>query len=97
MDDKELNEIEARANAATSGPWPETVWYGEEGGHASVGPHHNSDDPEEDDDWGKAELDAKFISHARTDVPKLVAEVRRLEDTIGSLVRQITTLKMGIK
>lgn len=30
--------------------------------------------------WAKSAADAEFIAHARTDVPALVAEVRRLQN-----------------
>lgn len=66
---KRLNEIEARANAATPGPWewgPQDGWLGTEGGVA-VGWK-----------WGTLtqEADGQFIAHARTDVPALVAALR---------------------
>jgi hypothetical protein len=73
MTDKHLNEIEARANAASPGPWGcKWVYRGatrtaflmrEEGDGWFVGPN----------------LDATFIAHARQDVPALIAEVRRLQ------------------
>ena len=67
-----LNEIEARANAATEGPWF---------------PNRYSDDWEvcgELDDNGNPALvaseavgtDAEFIAHARTDVPDMAAALR---------------------
>lgn len=51
----ELDAIEARANAATPGPWDE--------------PGFSALDA----------CDARFVAHARTDVPRLIAEVRRLQ------------------
>ena len=67
-----LNEIEARANAATEGPWF---------------PNRYSEDWEvcgELDDNGNPALvaseavgvDAEFIAHARADVPDMVAALR---------------------
>ena len=71
-----LNEIEARANAATEGPWedepppgpgedpmrPICVYPKEDGGTlAYVQP---------------LEADAEFIAHARTDVPDMAAALR---------------------
>ena len=64
-----LNEIEARANAATEGPWewdPQDGWLGTED-EVTVGWK-----------WGTLtqEGDGQFIAHARTDVPALVAALR---------------------
>ena len=67
-----IDEIEARANAATPGPWavlqfdedmPATQVKAVSGYGASC-------------DW---EHDATFIAAARTDVPALIARVRELE------------------
>jgi len=84
-----LDEIEARANAATPGPWT----YHDGCGYVEVPPYgaiefkpgwersvhflarvHNNH-VEGEDGLG---FDGAFIAHARTDVPALVAEVRRL-------------------
>jgi len=85
-----LNEIEARANAATPGPWT----YDEGCGYVEVPPcgviefkpgwersvhflarvHNNH--VEGEDGLG---FDGAFIAHARTDVPALIARVRELE------------------
>lgn len=77
MTNIDLDTIEARANAATEGPWSvystiqaESVVVGASGrltatiATPSIAP----------DDYGFA--NAEFIAHARTDVPALVAEVR---------------------
>lgn len=98
-----LYAIEARANAATPGPWRSRDFEGwdlsgirieADGVH---GPHQI---------WVADTLldeDAAFLTHARTDVPALVAELRRerllsealryesgvLEDTIKELGRRI--------
>lgn len=68
MNDETLDAIEACANAATPGPWEHggndgLVWPERVGDPVSA-----STEPE----------DADFIAAARTDVPALVAEVRRL-------------------
>jgi hypothetical protein len=70
--DEELNAIEARANAATPGPW-------ELGEHEILAAHSavvvagaGCCDPV------RLDADANFICQARTDAPALVAEVRRL-------------------
>ena len=70
---KRLDEIEARANAATEGPW-------EADGSAHVLTADNTPafvarcaDPDGSD---AGVPDAAFIAHARTDVPALVSVVR---------------------
>ncbi len=79
----DFDEIEARANAATQGPWtasrscsiedaPETVVMAVGGNVANC-------------DW---DYDAAFIAAARTDVPALVAEVRRLREVIHGMIGQ---------
>ena len=80
----DLDAIEARANAATLGPWKRyeqmeqdsqvvqaiSPRYGEYG-FIYVGC------PEGD---GQARADAAFVAHARADIPALIAEVRRLRE-----------------
>jgi hypothetical protein len=109
MSDDELAAIEARANAATPGPWREVAesgdWWIE----------HTNDDTREweyvcsagliDPQAGpwKRQEDIDFVVAARTDIPALVAEVRRLReieravldlerliaDTLGILIDQV--------
>lgn len=80
MTDKELSEIKARADAATPGPWRvdavdnesgQTLYCAEvfiEPGVSAV--------------W-RMNPNASFIAHARTDVPELVAEVKRLRSELA--------------
>lgn len=70
MTDQELAAIEARVNAATAGPWEAYCNYDE--CWTLDGPIANGPDM-------MPKGDAIFIAHARTDVPALVAEVRRLK------------------
>ena len=82
---KRLDEIEARANAATEGPWE---WEGEAKGEWEIGanslvPSRRPDDPvlygygyDASGIEVKTPADAEFIAHARTDVPALVAALR---------------------
>ena len=78
-----LNEIEARANAATEGPW-------ESDEYTEIDPDGFYElsrviapDPDDGEDYaigvvhvGILRPDATFIAHARTDVPALVAALR---------------------
>ena len=80
-----LNEIEARANAATEGPWE---WEGEakaewEIGANSLVPSRRPDDPvlygygyDASGIEVKNPADAEFIAHARADVPDMAAALR---------------------
>ena len=73
-----LNEIEARANAATPGPW--------EAGCNDRHMHYVTTENEEfcqtygpelyDSQGFFSDADTEFIAHARTDVPALVAALR---------------------
>lgn len=78
MTEEELARLEALAAAATPGPWTERLdetrpdWrrvYGEGRDIAYMPPWATTVEP-----------DAAFIAAARTAVPKLVAEVRRLRE-----------------
>lgn len=86
----DLDIIEARANAATKGPWrwqandkgyPQEIVGNDDGlilvAQTITGPEHF---PSE----------AEFIAHARTDVPALVAALREAETTL-TVIRGITT------
>jgi len=75
-----LDEIEARADAATEGPWE---WHPYMGSGATLAkpnhPFHERNILKTTDDWPPVADDAEFIAHARTDIPALLAEVRRLQ------------------
>lgn len=84
---KRLDEIEARANAATPGPWE---WEGEakaewEIGANSLVPSRRPDDPvlygygyDASGIEVKSPADAEFIAHARTDVPALLDALEKV-------------------
>ena len=81
-----LDQIEARAQAATEGPW-EWHPYGVSGRTlATPGPviggfpTHELNVLKTTDDWPPNDPDAEFIAAARTDVPVLVAAVRAVLD-----------------
>lgn len=65
-----LNEIEARANAATEGPWMGIRYPDGFLGRVIGGNGFGVAEDFPDD------ADAEFIAHARTDVPALVAVAR---------------------
>lgn len=78
----DLDEIQARADAATEGPWRALTtgrtggdhWYICDEGEA-IASVASQDGFNED----QREPDAEFIAHAREDVPKLVAALRHVE------------------
>ena len=98
MSNERLAEIEARANAATPGPWefgtePTFVEHGMRYGGETVirGQEGNVVDSQGGQgaggDWSDldvSEEDGRFIAAARTDIPGLVAEVRRLRRHINA-------------
>ena len=93
MTDEELREIEARADAASVGPWRTNY---ELGGQP---PDWNGWVWRDDGTWNgygtelelicgsQTDANATFIAHAREDVPALVAEVRRLRAAFDAIKR----------
>lgn len=94
----DLDAIEARANAATEGPWIDTTPHDKatEWGHYYDDPMVVTLDSSpgnfcaiaQDIRQGPTEgaADAAFIAAARTDVPALAAEVRRLRASVKQLI-----------
>lgn len=94
----ELDAILARADAATPGPWRvifEPEAYGTLGGEMDPDRVHNIfGGPDErtrivETDGGcypPRKPDAIFIAHARTDVPALVADNRKLQAKLAAAV-----------
>jgi len=90
--DIDLDAIEARANAATEGPW----WRRE--GHAEIDGQNYAEvlipgrvecgsycyGGTSTIEGDRLDADLAFIAHARTDVPALVAEVRRLRESLDA-------------
>ena len=76
MTPERMAEIEARANAATPGPWE--AW--DRGIGFEV--HVNGEELNSEFRETFRQADAEFIAEARTDVPALLAEVRRLQAAV---------------
>jgi hypothetical protein len=74
MNEKQLGEIEVRAAAARPGPWE--AW---DTSVCTPSPENIRVCDTDFGDEGCGEANASFIAKARTDVPALVAEVRRLK------------------
>jgi hypothetical protein len=79
MTDAELDEIAARCDAATSGPWRSFIEGRDHlGGNDFIITGGDDDRSPDIELTGASRADQDFIAHARQDVPRLVAEVRRL-------------------
>lgn len=75
----DLDAIEARANAATPGPWnPTDDGYGDRG---IVAPNRDVLGAAQNACCWRRDEDLAFVVAAREDVPALVAEVRRLRES----------------
>jgi hypothetical protein len=74
----DLDAIAARANAATPGPWfVHADWPGRVFAESEFNAHVariTGSNPEPNE---------QFIAHSRTDVPALLAEIRRLRDELA--------------
>jgi hypothetical protein len=94
MSEEELNAIEARVNAATSGPWamaeyhPKTMLLYPIGNPVTqellAWPIQGGEN---------SQNNAAFIAHARRDVPALLAHIRELQQEntrLQSLVYRVT-------
>ena len=106
-----LDEIQARADAATDGPWEARHRAGLD--WLSQSPHVDNDGHEPgssvgladavDPLWGSlwpsrnANADAEFIAHARADVPALVAALRAVLDACSTYekTQAIYRIEMG--
>lgn len=79
LTEQQLADIAARTQAATNGPWCTDSWEIYQGTEYEPGISQwigetcrGTSSPEQD------RADAEFVAHARTDVPALLDEVRRL-------------------
>lgn len=106
MSPEQLAEIEARAAAATPGPWEVAgagglrgtdeyfVRMGEDDAYNDVAIASDIFDPIYNE---ISKANAAFIAHARADVPALVAEVRRLRKENEDLARELTLRDENVK
>ena len=81
MDKEQLQEVEARANAATPPPWKVERL-------GSYADHDEARISLADDTIESCKYEnATFIAHARSDVPALCAEVERLDKVVDTLAK----------
>jgi hypothetical protein len=79
LTENELNEIDARANLATQGPWKSYVeGRDHQSGSNFIMTGQKGSRGEDIELTGATTADQDFIASARADIPKLVAEIRRL-------------------
>lgn len=79
LSEEELLAIESRANAATPGPWCYREQFIETGDDSGQLLGVTMQRMEDGLDQLPGVDNAAFIAHARTDVPQLIAEIRRLQ------------------
>ena len=84
LDAAELASIVNRCQAATPGPW--TSWVegrDHESGSSFIMTGSGSSRGDDIELSGATIADQDFIAHARQDIPRLVAEVKRLRNQLG--------------
>jgi hypothetical protein len=81
----DLDQIEARANAATPGPWEEYPEYGPHFYAYLRGSYLRGVGTLSFGDGEDAEADREFVKHAREDVKAMAAEIRRLRARVAEL------------
>ncbi|PZV36912.1 hypothetical protein [Mesorhizobium kowhaii] len=84
LSELELQEMEARAAAAQAGPWKSRV-EGRDflGGSNFIQTGEGKDRGEDIELSGATVADQDFMAAARRDVPRLIAEVRRLRTLLN--------------
>jgi hypothetical protein len=78
LTDEELAEIERRCAAARPGRWTFVEGRDHVGGSNMIRVTDDDDSQRDIEPFGATIEDQDFIAHARQDVPRLVAEIRRL-------------------
>jgi hypothetical protein len=94
MTERELLQIEARVRAATEAPWEAVLLNDYTDPTTIEGPEFSANTPIPNPDLDQEQymlvqrqvhMDAIFIASARSDVPALVSEVRRLRTALKFL------------
>jgi hypothetical protein len=102
IDERQLQEIRARADAASPAPWkPRVEGRDHESGSSFVMVGEGPDRREDIELCGASVADYDFIAHARNDVPLLLEEVGRLRELlrsgVGAPVLDSTTNRAVVK
>lgn len=86
MDEHDLREIEARADAAALGPWTSWIEGRDHTAGSSFIETRTAEGRGSDIELsGASTADQDFIAAARSDVPALIAEVRRLKELVEAV------------
>lgn len=93
LTDQQHADIEARAEAATPGPWEEHTQYGPHFYAYLRGPYLRGVGTLNFGDGEDAEADREFVLHARSDVPALLAELRRLKAELAKSAEDVDWLR----
>lgn len=96
LTEEQLAEIEGRADAATPETWVwswSTGWSTDGLGHYLVETARSRIVVAITTREKQGYENALFIAHARTDVPLLVAEVRRLREVLGAIAQYHPTFR----
>ncbi len=94
LTDEQVAETEARANAATEGPWvcrESTMWahpFDDSKGKVPSGGIEGPDYIPDPECNGFRLHDARFIAHARTDIPALCQTVRALRAQLDQVSKE---------
>jgi hypothetical protein len=89
LTEKELNAIEARANAATAGPWAMAEYHPRTMLLYPIGNPVTQELLAYPIQGGEnSQNNAAFISHAREDVPALLAYIRELQQEVNRDTRK---------
>jgi len=88
----ELDAMEARADAATRGPWD----YFSKFVTVILGGDFDVILSEMHTQFDKYEENGVFIAAARSDVPRLVAEVRRLHEENAALLKSVAEYQRNL-
>lgn len=97
MSDDELAAIEARAAAATPGPWWQKSHETPTGDGVELSRLLCYFEDEGDPRFWTWSTDGVFVAHARTDVPALLAEVRRLRSERDELQQNISDILGAVR
>ena len=81
LTDERMAEIEARCSNATPGPWASYEYMVLNTGEYSIVVCDSGEN-------GESEKDAEFISHARTDIPDLLAKVKALREENENIAKE---------
>lgn len=84
MTNKELTEIKSRLEKATDGPWKSFIeGRDHESGSSFIMIGENENRKQDIELIGATNDDQDFIASARQDIPKLIAEIERLQELLG--------------